>query len=174
MRKFDYLVRFVWCNQVSFPKFKIWFNVIDSQETLEQQHRAFKTFTVFSEFKINLTSICIDINTKELYQFSFNQQYLAFEEFSNTNWEFSHYPLSIWCNGLSIEISFLNPKFKIWCNILLCCCAFKAFREFTEIPTRHSPAKRAQLTARFPETHSSGVSCFQIHSLLAPLVVKTV
>ena len=173
MRKFDYLVRFVWCNQVSFPKFKIWFNVIDSQETLEQQHRAFKTFTVSTEFKINLTSICIDINTKELYQFSFNQQYLAFEEFSNTNWEFSiffQFGVMVWV----LKFPFLNPTFKIWCNILLCCCAFKAFREFTEIPTRHSPAKRAQLTARFPETHSSGVSCFQIHSLLAPLVVKTV
>ena len=167
MSKFDYLVRFVWCNQVSFPKFKIWFNVIDSQETLEQQHRVFKTLTVFSEFQINLTSICIDINTKELYKSSFKQQYLAFEEFSNTNWEFSvlcHFGVMVWV--------FLNLSFKIWCNILLCYCAFKAFREFTEIPTRHSPAKRAQLTARFPETHSSGVSCFQIHSLLfAPRVL---
>ena len=129
MRKFDYLVRFVWCNQVSFPKFKIWFNVIDSQETLEQQHRAFKTFTVFSEFKINLTSICIDINTKELYKSSFKQQYLAFEEFSNTNWEFSvlcHFGVMVWV--------FLNLSFKIWCNILLCYCAIAHSRHSENSP----------------------------------------
>ena len=32
---------------------------------------------------------------------------------------------------------------------------FMAFREFTEIPTEHSAAKRAERTACFPETHSS-------------------